>query len=259
MSVIYCGKSNKIPYYIKEADVNIYSIQQLAYFIYNYGMLILNNFVSKNLIFYISNNLNMPELGVMLRDMFNKNAKLLDMLILILRNSNYYDEEEINLFRMERLKLLDLSETDYIREAGDKLFKLKKYEKAILQYSKIHKKDNIALLHLAFCYAKLQFYDNAVNYLNELYTRTKSIEALKYLFYCLKLNANADKIYEYEEFIDEQTIAEWEYDIIKITLQVNESDEIKDKEALFLMNKNHIKQTTEMLIKIWKEKYRYIG
>ena len=49
MSIIYCGKSNNYPYYVKEADLNIRSIYELAYFIYNYSNIISNNFISKNL------------------------------------------------------------------------------------------------------------------------------------------------------------------------------------------------------------------
>ena len=63
MSVIFCGKNNKTGYYIKEADMNIYSIQELSYFIYNYAMLITNSFVSKNLIYYINKDLEMNELS----------------------------------------------------------------------------------------------------------------------------------------------------------------------------------------------------
>ena len=69
MSVIYCGKSNTVPYYIKEADLNVYSIQELAYFVYNYPMLISNNFVNKNLILYIYSELKMPELSTELNNL----------------------------------------------------------------------------------------------------------------------------------------------------------------------------------------------
>ena len=53
MSVIFCDKLNNKPYYIKEADLNIYSIEELAFFIYEYSVLISHNFINKKLINYI--------------------------------------------------------------------------------------------------------------------------------------------------------------------------------------------------------------
>ena len=70
MSVIYCGKSNTVPYYIKEADLNVYSIQELAYFVYNYPMLISNNFVNKNLILYIYTELGIKDLSTEMNDLY---------------------------------------------------------------------------------------------------------------------------------------------------------------------------------------------
>lgn len=259
MAVIYCGKSNTVPYYIREADINIYSIQELAYYIYNYALLIPNSFISKSLIVYIERNLNLPKLSEALNEMYNKGANLSDMLILLLSNSNYYSDEEVAQFRTRILSLLNLPELDYINLAGDKLFFLQKYEKAINQYIKIYKKDDNALLKLAFCYAKLQFYETAAGYLKELYKRTKSHEVLKIAYYTLKLNGTVDNIYEFEPDIKEELLAEWEYDIVSNIIFVRKSEAVKEMEDIFLMGTTHIKQNIGNLIKIWKEKYRYIG
>ena len=125
--VIFCGKSNNNPYYIKEADLNIKSIQELAYFIYNYAILISNSFITKNLILYIENSLKLPRLASDINEMFNKKANLSDILTHILANSNYYNDEEIILFRKKLLKLLSLPEEYYNLNDGDKLFQLQKY------------------------------------------------------------------------------------------------------------------------------------
>lgn len=259
MSIIYCGKSNKHPYYIKEADINVFSIQELAYFIYNYAMLISNSFICKNLIVYIDKMLGKSELASKLNEMFNKKQNLADMLTIILINSNYYTEEEVNRFRNRLLKLLALEENEYINLAGDKLFLLKKYEKAISQYSKISKEDDNALLKLAYCYAKLQFYENAATYLTELYKRTRSEDVLRVAYYTLKLNGTVDRIYDIESNVKEELLADWEYDIVSNIIQVKKSEEVKEIEDMFLMGSTYIKQNVENLIKIWKERYRYIG
>lgn len=257
--IIYCGKSNKTPYYIKEADLNIYSIQELAYFIYNYAILISNSFITKNLILYIDTYLNLPKLSKILNEMYNREDTLVDILTCILENSNFYTSDEVNQFKVRLLKLMSLPEEEYILRAGDKLFRLKKYEKAISQYAKISKNNDMALLRLGFCYAKLQFYETATNYLGELYHRSKDVEVLKEIYYCLKLNNTVDKIYDFEGNVSESLLANWEYDIVYKILQVRKTDEMKDFEDIFLMGSSRIKESVSSLIKIWKEKYRFIG
>ena len=257
--IIFCGKSNTNPYYIKEADLNIKSIQELAYFIYNYAILISNSFITKNLIIYIGSSLKLPRLASDINEMFNKKANLADILTHILSNSNFYDDEQIGLFRRRLLRLLSLPEEEYILNAGDKLFNLKKYEKAISQYSKIYKTDNLALMRLAFCYAKLQFYETAANYLGELYRKTRSKDVLKEAYFCLKLNGTVDKIYDIDEHINEALLADWEFEIVTRILQVRKSEEYKYYEEMFLMGTVYIKDNIDSIIKIWKGKFRFIG
>lgn len=257
--VIFCGKSNNNPYYIKEADLNIRSIQELAYFIYNYAILISNSFITKSLILYIDSSLNLPRLASDINEMFNKKANLADILIHILANSNYYSDEEIIAFRKKLLKLMSLPEEDYILIAGDKLFQLKKYERAIAQYGKISKTNNNALLRLAQSYAKLQFYEMAADYFAELYKKTKSINVLKEAYFCLKLNGTVEKIRDIETRIDENLLADWEYDIVSKIIKVRKDETMKEYEDIFLMGSSYIKENIEILIKKWKGKYRYIG
>ena len=259
MAIIYCGKANTNSYYIKEADLNIKSMQELAYFIYNFAILISNSFITKNLIIYIDKTLGFTKLSSDINEMYNTKTNLASILTHMLLNSNYYGEEEVNKFRLELLELLSLPPEEYIHKAGDKLFKLKKYEKAIAQYSKIMKTDDLALRNLAFCYAKLQFYDIAADYLGELYHRTGDIDVLREAYYSLKLGGNVDKIHEYESNISDELLADWEYEIVSRIIKVRRSDELKSIEEIFLMGQDYIKESISTRIKIWKEKYRYIG
>ena len=259
MSVLYCGKPNKIPYYIKEADLNIRSIEELAYFIYNYAILISNSFITKNLIVYIDKVLGLGKLANEVNDLYNKKGNLASVLTHILISSNFYNDDEISQFRIRLLKLLSLPEDEYIHRAGDKLFKLKKYEKAIAQYAKIAKASDSALKRLAFCYAKLQFYDTAADYLGKLYRRTRDIDDLKEAYFALKLNGTVDKIYDYESNINDELLADWELEIVTRIIMVRKSEELKNIESTFLMGQNDIKENISNRIRIWKEKYRYIG
>ena len=259
MSVIFCGKNNKTGYYIKEADMNIYSIQELSYFIYNYAMLITNSFVSKNLIYYINKDLEMNELSNKLNILYNKKSNIANMLKLILKYSNYYTDEDIINFDNKLLNLLELDEVSYIKLSGDNLFKLTKYEKAILQYEKIASKDYYAIKMLGFCYAKLQVYDKAIEYLSNLYYKSYDKDILKNLYFCYKLCSNIDGFAEYKSEISEETLTDWEIEIVTKLLNAKNNFEVKNMEELFMMGDNFITDNINMTLKIWKEKYRYIS
>ena len=260
MSVIYCGKVNRNGYYIKEADMNIYSIQELAYFIYNYPMLISNNFVSKNLIVYINRDLNMETLSNELNMMYNrKNENIINLLKVILKHSNYYTKEDIEKFTHNLIKLIDLDEISFINLAGDNLFRLKKYEKAIMQYKKIITKDLNALRKLSFCYAKMQYFDKAIIYLNNLYAQTNDENDLKQLYFCYKLTNNIEGFEKYKKYVDENTIINWDIIMIKKICNAKKTEEKKEIDELFLMGEKYIKENLEIRINIWKEKYRYIS
>ncbi len=53
----------KKPYYIKEINKNIYSIEELSYYLFNYLYLIDDQFFSEGLIDYIENELKQPHIA----------------------------------------------------------------------------------------------------------------------------------------------------------------------------------------------------
>ena len=79
------------------------------------------------------------------------------------------------------------------------------------------------------------------------------------MYFCYKLFGSADEMSEYKNFISSEVSTEWELEIVKLILDVKSSDSIKEKEELFLMGDAYIKDSLNTLIKVWKDKYRYIS
>ena len=46
--LLACKKTSGIPYRLKELDLNIYSLEELCYFIFNFAVLISRNFINNN-------------------------------------------------------------------------------------------------------------------------------------------------------------------------------------------------------------------
>ena len=54
-NIILCTTHTQKPFYIKEINKNIYSIEELSYYLFNYLYLIDENFFGEKLINYIEN------------------------------------------------------------------------------------------------------------------------------------------------------------------------------------------------------------
>ena len=106
--LIWCkGKYSTRPYYISNMAVNIYSMEELSYYIYNNIYLIGTDLFDTGLIDFIDRELGEKELAEELEFLSSQNAGLAEMVITVLRHVDYYSEEEISELR----KVIDMLDT----------------------------------------------------------------------------------------------------------------------------------------------------
>ena len=84
------------PYYISNMGVNIYSLEELCYYIYNNIYLIGTDLFDEGLTDYISGELGEKELAEQLEFLITENAGLSELVMTVLRYVDYYSEEEID-------------------------------------------------------------------------------------------------------------------------------------------------------------------
>lgn len=258
MRIIYCGEENRTPYYIREADINIYSLQELAYFIMKYPMLIGNSFINKSLLLFIKNHLNNANLYDELANAYSDNKKdIVDLLLLIIDYSGMYDDEDVNKFLDYIRYLKSIDKDEYLKISADSLYRLKKYHKAILQYQKIP--DNIYSYRcIGYAYAKLLNFKKAIEYLEVAYSKENKLEILENLYICCKLNKNINVFDKYRDLVTDEEVAEWEYNLVRLQLNAKNSKNVSATDDIFLMGDNYIKENINFLISEIKEKYRYV-
>ena len=61
--LLLCGKKSDVPYRINDSDISIYSIEELAYYLFNNVYFIDDEFFTDNLAEYIEKNLNMKKIA----------------------------------------------------------------------------------------------------------------------------------------------------------------------------------------------------
>lgn len=128
--------SNK-PYHISNMAINIYSLEELCYYIFNNIYLIGTDLVDEGLIKYIGEQLGEEELAEQLRFLVSQKAGLAELVITILRYVDYYSTEEIQGIRNTIEKLDTQNAMQRLKLRADNFLNNKRYESAIHNYGLI--------------------------------------------------------------------------------------------------------------------------
>ena len=122
------------PYYISNMGVNIYSLEELCYYIYNNIYLIGTDLFDEGLTDYISGELGEKELAEQLEFLITENAGLSELVMTVLRYVDYYSEEEIDALAgtIESLDTQNASERLKLR--ADNFLSNKRYSNAVHNY-----------------------------------------------------------------------------------------------------------------------------
>lgn len=91
-----CSKMTQQPYYIEQLDINIYSIEEMAYYLYNNVYLVDRSFFNTNLINYIRNECVMPELAGRIEKGLKFGETYAGLVMMVAEASGYYDREELD-------------------------------------------------------------------------------------------------------------------------------------------------------------------
>ena len=136
--IIICnGEIAKKPYYIKITNTNVYTIEELCYYIQVNLDMIEADLFTESLASFIRDELKLVESGDKLSNLIKSKASLKDLVVCILCSCDYYTETEIK----QMIRKLDaqssLTPFEKRKRKGDQYLLLKKYEKARVEYEKI--------------------------------------------------------------------------------------------------------------------------
>lgn len=135
--VMICKFKAGHPYYIAEINKNIYSIEELSYYLYNYLYLIDEAFFSNALIEYIDEVLEQKAIAQGIRQALKNRASLSEMISYVVKTSGYYNDRELMKFQKQVELLSSKSNTERMKSKADILMNSKKYNLAMSYYKKI--------------------------------------------------------------------------------------------------------------------------
>lgn len=135
--LLLCGKRTTNPYYIKEAGINIYSIEELCYYLYNNTYMVGPEFFCEELTQFVSKELELPSLGQRLKQRIDYKDTLDTMVMEVLTSVAYYSHEECKGIEETIKALGSKSKPERMKARADMLLDRRKYVSAANAYKDI--------------------------------------------------------------------------------------------------------------------------
>lgn len=265
MGVILCeDKKNDNKLYIEDLGINIYSLEELCYLIYSNTLLVLEDFVDKNLFDFIASFLEYNDLSSFLTKMYKDKKYNDDILCYILERSYIYSKVEINQFKREVNRYRSMLRSEYLKKRADYFLGVCRYHKAIDIYESILeiKKDkaiNNKFLqevynNIGSAYAKLFDFKKAYVNFSLSYEKAHTRETLKKIYFLTKLDESLK--YEIKEFLFEEDKKEFDKEYEELVKEYKTKKEISDLRLAFSYDSIKRKKVLSEIIDRVKKEYR---
>lgn len=253
------------PYYVEELGLNLYSGEELSYYIYHNLMLIGDDFLDERLFRFIGQELGMTELETKLRR-WSAQASQAELLLVILQDIHYYSNEELLTFKNELTRIAKAGPAEIMKEKADFLMKLHQYYGAIRLYDRIFSLKSDELMSAAFrgtvwfnkgsALAGIFSFDQAVDCYEKSYELLQRDEALRKIYEIHLLDGLARYPAELMNGISEGTLSGWKEEFEQLKNQSRE--EGRAQEAAAWKDRDSLRRAAGYaeLVQAWKAEYR---
>lgn len=130
-----------VPYVFANTKVEVYSYEELCFYIYNNVALLYKEQFQGKLVQWVKSELEMGELADTIMEKLSADAALVDILVAILSAGSYYETAEIRQF-IDKQELVELlPENEKIKLRADSFLMYKRLLKAISLYDDILRKE----------------------------------------------------------------------------------------------------------------------
>lgn len=262
----------KKPYYFRVTDTNVYSIEEVCYYIYNNIYMMQKEMFNNDFAAWLREELKMEDTAYKMEKLIDGDNSLKDIVVTLCCSCDYYEEKEIH----ELIKIMDETRNLPMRKRqkikADNYLRCSLYEKALEEYNNILKSDNmlaadiseygIIYHNIGVAYAGLCDFSKASEYFLQAYEKGKDKESLREYIYCLLFTQDKDK---YELVCKQFDITESERDIIKkdfdetnrlnaLSKEVGRISRLRETLKAGYLEEYYEK--VENYIKCWKNEYR---
>lgn len=269
-TLIYCQSPlSATPYYLEDASLNIYSLEELSYYILNNVYMLSTKLMNQELCNWIGRELKQPKLASELLTMVQNNSPLHVFIGHLLGANGYASAKEIK----DALAIISTfenkSESERKKMRADRLMSKERLVDAIYEYETLLVDDIAKTMpkvvegdvyhNLGCSFARLFIFDEAVKCFDEAYKRNQKKQSLHCLLYAARCAKDKDL---FDSYVSKYLVSREEVDealkvvslvtsregIVEFDNAINEliNDEGKRANAISSM---------AGVVKDWKEDY----
>lgn len=203
-------ESAKTPFYVEATGIRLYSIEELAYYLYENIYLVDEQLMEEKLYSWIEAELGLSKLAERLRSGRSMGNHIYNQVMTILQASGYYSEHELGELSEKIRNISGMQAQERMKCKADELMQNENYWSAIAEYERILGIRQSSRLgvefyaaiwnNLAGCYARLFLFEKAAACFENAYQFRKIPEYKEKAYEARKLSVygqeNAEKLSE---------------------------------------------------------------
>lgn len=262
--LILCSQAlAALPYYLESASLNIYSLEELSYYIENNLYLLGTEFMSEELCNWLEKELGLKETAQKLQDICKKNGTLSEFVLCMLGESGYCTRQKLQQIKTALQEMEHKSAYECGKLRADRYLQNHKYVNGINEYRKLlatEEEKNPVLVgdvwhNMGCAYARLFLFREAADCFQKAYERNENPESLRE---CLSAWRCLGEQTEFQRVAAEYGLAEAEVTELKNRIhEASGMEEIREFEQRMntLFENNHEREIHAQL-DAWKDTYR---
>lgn len=259
------------PYYMGLIRGNVYSIEELCFYMAEHLELLSEEMFTINLAEWIKEELQLPDRADLFLELLNKKATVKDLAVCLFCSCDYYTEAEIKQF-ITRLDILqNMSPFEKRKRRADRYLYHGQYQKAREEYEALlygkqeikvsHAQYGLLLHNLAIVKIHTTGLSSGVHDFKEAYDRGGNIKSLKQYIQGLLLLGKEELVHEtVREYKVKEALLEEAKEELNISYKNYDTPEVKLIEEMRRDKENGriiaFYQGAETFIEILKEEYR---
>lgn len=272
--LLFCNEPiAAMPYYVESISLNIYSIEELCYYISTNVFLLDKGFMNEELCTWIEKEANLPKVAISLREIMHADGLLSSFVTQIICSCGYFSQKEINEIVSVIQQMEEKSGFECIKLRADKLMESKRYLSSVYEYKRILEAEDVdsedkGLIgnvwhNLGTAYARLFLFKEAAACYEKAYKLNEDAESLKECLFSYRCMHDEDGFLEIAKkyFIDDMGICEIKNELSLISrCEETLKFETKLEEIVELKQTDKIRMQQEIsnIILEWKQNYRKI-
>lgn len=269
------GPAAGVPYYIEGVSINIYSMEELCYYIANNTYLLEKSFMNVELCVWLEREFNNVQLAEKLRELIETEGKLSMFVQEILNDCGYCTVQETRDILQILSELEEKSDFECRKIRADRLMEKEKFLSSIYEYKRLLDSEEAREVgaqlkgdiwhNLAIAYARMFLFDEAASCFSqafELNGRQESLKAQLFTYLCMHNEGEFLKVAR-ANCMDDMAVQalqnEW-----AIRSENLKTEEFRQRINQVLSGDSHeyrtkYKQEISDIIFQWKEDYRRIS